>query len=179
MGDKILGQRIEQRRKQLGLTLDDIAKEIGVAKSTIQRYEKGTIGTIKLPVIEAIARIMDVDPAWICGKTDIMNGEKKPSGCPLCNPEAHFDGAIELFETETEDGKYRAVFRVNEEKMTASELSALLSLLENISNQSGVSIEGLSALADAAAKAMQRTATKHQAEENTGRSAGDETPPVE
>lgn len=70
MGNEVLGKRIEQRRKELGLTLDDIAQEIGVAKSTIQRYEKGTIGKIKLPVIEAIARVISVNPSWLCGKTN-------------------------------------------------------------------------------------------------------------
>lgn len=78
MGNMIIGNRIEQRRKQLGLTLDDIAQEIGLAKSTIQRYEKGTIETIKLPIIEAIARVLSVNPAWICGKTDDMKTELKP-----------------------------------------------------------------------------------------------------
>lgn len=73
MQNQIVGSRIETRRKELGLTLDDIAQEIGVARSTVQRYEKGTIEKIKLPVIEAIARILSVDPAWLCGKTDEMN----------------------------------------------------------------------------------------------------------
>lgn len=72
MQNQLIGRKIESRRKELGLTLDDIAKEIGVAKSTIQRYEKGTIEKIKLPVIEAIARVLFVDPAWLCGKTDQM-----------------------------------------------------------------------------------------------------------
>lgn len=65
-----IGKRIEARRNQLDFTLDDIAKAVGVAKSTIQRYEKGTIHRVKLPVIEAIARILCVDPAWLCGLTD-------------------------------------------------------------------------------------------------------------
>lgn len=73
MSNIVIGERIEQRRKELGLTLDDIAQEIGVARSTIQRYEKGTIEKIKLPVIEAIARYMSVDPAWLCGKSDDMS----------------------------------------------------------------------------------------------------------
>ena len=38
-----LGQRLESRRTALGLTLDDVALRVGVAKSTIQRYEKGKI----------------------------------------------------------------------------------------------------------------------------------------
>ena len=72
MQNQLIGRKIESRRKELGLTLDDIAKEIGVAKSTIQRYEKGSIEKIKLPVIEAIARVLSVDPAWLCGKSDQM-----------------------------------------------------------------------------------------------------------
>lgn len=64
-----IGARIKARRTELGLTLDDIAGEIGVAKSTIQRYEKGTIDKLKLPVIEAIARTLHVNPSWLIGKS--------------------------------------------------------------------------------------------------------------
>ena len=87
MGNKVVGERIEFRRKQLGLTLDDIAREIGFAKSTVQRYERGTIETIKLPVIEAIANMMAVNPAWICGKTDVMEPEH-PKETPAPNSES-------------------------------------------------------------------------------------------
>ena len=66
------GKRIQQRREELGLNLGDIAKEVGVAVSTIQRYEKGKIEKIKLPVIEAIARALQVDPAWLLCQTDRM-----------------------------------------------------------------------------------------------------------
>jgi len=70
MDNKEIGLRIESRRKELGLTLDDIAQDVGVAKSTIQRYEKGTIDKLKLPVIDAIARVLSVNPSWLCGKSD-------------------------------------------------------------------------------------------------------------
>ena len=76
MENKKIGVRIEQRRKEKGLTLDDIAQEIGVARSTVQRYEKGTIEKIKLPVLEAIARALDVNPAWLCFKSDKMEPTK-------------------------------------------------------------------------------------------------------
>lgn len=82
MNNKEIGVRIEARRKELGLTLDDVAQEIGVAKSTIQRYEKGTIEKIKLPVIEAIARALNVSPAWICCKTDEKNAQDNNAPLP-------------------------------------------------------------------------------------------------
>lgn len=65
-----IGQRIEARRTALGLTLDDVSSSVGVAKSTIQRYEKGKIEKLKMPVLDAIAAALDADPAWICGKSD-------------------------------------------------------------------------------------------------------------
>ncbi|MBP3633140.1 MAG: helix-turn-helix domain-containing protein [Oscillospiraceae bacterium] len=82
MDNKKIGLRIEQRRKALGLTLEYVADEIGVAKSTIQRYEKGTIEKIKLPVIEAISRVLNVNPAWICHKSDRMERDFDLSAQP-------------------------------------------------------------------------------------------------
>jgi repressor LexA len=70
--NKEIGKRIETRRKQLGLTLDDISSQISMARSTIQRYEKGNIEKIKVPVIEAIANVLKVSPAWLSCKTDEM-----------------------------------------------------------------------------------------------------------
>ena len=49
------------------MTQGDIAKAIGVAISTVQRYEKGNIGKVKLPVIESMARVLNVDFDWLRG----------------------------------------------------------------------------------------------------------------
>ena len=65
-----LGRRIRQRRQELGKTQGDIAAQIGVAVSTIQRYEAGSIDRPKLPVIEAIANAISVNPDWLVGKSD-------------------------------------------------------------------------------------------------------------
>lgn len=72
MSDNILGERIKQRRLELEMTQGDVAREIGVATSTIQRYETDSIGKIKLPVVEAIARVLRVSPDWLIGKSDEM-----------------------------------------------------------------------------------------------------------
>lgn len=65
-----IGNRIYGRRTELGLTMDDVARRIGVAKSTVQRYETGQIKKIKLPVIESIAAALYVNPDWIIGNTE-------------------------------------------------------------------------------------------------------------
>lgn len=65
-----IGTRISSARSIKSMTLEEVASKVGVAKSTIMRYEKGTIEKIKLPVIESIAHALDVDPNWLIGNTD-------------------------------------------------------------------------------------------------------------
>ena len=65
-----IGKRIKQRREELGMTQEELGKELGLNKSTIQRYETGKIAKIKLPVIHAIAKQLRVNPEWLVLKTD-------------------------------------------------------------------------------------------------------------
>lgn len=65
-----IGNRIKYARDLRGATLDDIAQKVGIAKSTVQRYENGKIEKIKIPVVESIANALRVNPAWIVGKSE-------------------------------------------------------------------------------------------------------------
>lgn len=65
-----IGKRIESARTELNLTQEDLAKELGLNKSTIQRYETGQIKKIKLPVIHAMAKILNVNPSWLSDQSD-------------------------------------------------------------------------------------------------------------
>lgn len=70
MNNKEIGIRIKDRRQELSMTLQDVASEVGISKSTVLRYENGSIGNIKLPVIEAIARSLQINPAYLLGKSN-------------------------------------------------------------------------------------------------------------
>lgn len=72
-----IGFRIKERREQIGLTLEDIATHVGVARSTIQRYEVGSINRPKLPVLLSISQALRVNPDWLLGISDIMSQEEK------------------------------------------------------------------------------------------------------
>lgn len=67
-----IGKRIKQRRLELEMTQEDLGKRLNLNKSTIQRYESGAISSIKLPVLQAIAQKLNVDPDWLALKTDEM-----------------------------------------------------------------------------------------------------------
>lgn len=65
-----IGERIKSRRKELELTQEQVGNIIGVTKSTIQRYENGLIKDLKMPVIQAIANALKVNPDWLVLKSD-------------------------------------------------------------------------------------------------------------
>ena len=72
MSNEEIGKRITEARTKAGLSGKELAEKIGVAASTITRYEKGTFAKIKLPVIEAIARELGLNPMWLLGKSEYM-----------------------------------------------------------------------------------------------------------
>lgn len=65
-----VGERIKSRRKELELTQEQVGNIVGVTKSTIQRYENGLIKDLKMPVIQAIANALKVNPDWLVLKSD-------------------------------------------------------------------------------------------------------------
>lgn len=52
------------------MTQEDIAKEIGVSKQTVQKYESGVITTISSDKIEIIAKLLKTTPAKLMGWED-------------------------------------------------------------------------------------------------------------
>lgn len=62
-----LHKRFEECRKASGLTLAEIATQIGVETSTVQRYEKGKFNDFYLSKVEELAVIVGCDPAYLVG----------------------------------------------------------------------------------------------------------------
>lgn len=65
-----IGNRIRELREKAGLTQGELGLALGLNKSTIQRYESGKIARIKLPVLEAMAEKLNVNPEYLALKTD-------------------------------------------------------------------------------------------------------------
>ena len=65
-----MGRRMYERRVELGLRLADVAAAVGVAPSTILRYEKGDFQKVKQPVIDSIAAALHVSPAYLTGEAE-------------------------------------------------------------------------------------------------------------
>lgn len=62
-----IGLRIKARRKELGISADDLAKRLGKDRSTIYRYEKGEIENLPLDILEPIANALETTPSALMG----------------------------------------------------------------------------------------------------------------
>lgn len=74
---------IKKRRKELGLTLKDVAQELGVSESLISRYESNDVKNMGIDKITPLAKVLKCSPAYLMGWT-----EEKPQ------PQSNLDKII-------------------------------------------------------------------------------------
>lgn len=75
-----IGAKIKFLRKQLGMSVDDLANKLGKNRATIYRYEKGDIGNLPLDVLEPLATALETTPAYLMGWEDNSNKDTATVG---------------------------------------------------------------------------------------------------
>ena len=71
-----IGEIIYNRRKELGLTLEEIGNATGVSKSTVKKWENGFIANMRRDKIEKLAKILQISPIVLLGN---KNEDDKPN----------------------------------------------------------------------------------------------------
>lgn len=62
-----VGERIKDRRKELGLSVDYVAKKLGKNRATVYRYESSEIENMPLDIIKPLSEVLRVTPAYLMG----------------------------------------------------------------------------------------------------------------
>lgn len=62
-----IGDRIKQRRIQIGLTVDQLADKIGKNRATVYRYESNEIEKFPLDILYPLANALRTSPAYLMG----------------------------------------------------------------------------------------------------------------
>lgn len=84
-----IGERIKQRRLELGYTADMLAKMLNKNRATIYRYENGDIENMPIDVLEPLAKALNTTPAYLMGWNDSEQSvEPKPKDGYYTDPEA-------------------------------------------------------------------------------------------
>lgn len=61
------GERMKQRRKEIGFSAEKVAERLGVSPATIYRYEKGDIEKVPVDSLAELAKILQTTPAYLMG----------------------------------------------------------------------------------------------------------------
>ena len=61
---------LKARREELGLTQDEVAEKVGVASTTIGRWESGEIDNMRRDKIKKIAEVLQLSPLDLIGVED-------------------------------------------------------------------------------------------------------------
>lgn len=67
-----VGKRIKERRKELNISADQLAKRLGKDRSTVFRYENGDIEKLPIDILEPIAAALKTTPQVLMGWEDVQ-----------------------------------------------------------------------------------------------------------
>lgn len=62
-----INEIIKKRRKELGLTLKQVAEQLGVSESLISRYESKDVKNMGIDKITPLAKVLKCTPAYLMG----------------------------------------------------------------------------------------------------------------
>lgn len=62
-----IGNRIKERRMELKMSVDSLAKLIGKDRSTVYRYESGGIDKVSADILLVLANALETTPAYLIG----------------------------------------------------------------------------------------------------------------
>lgn len=77
--------RFKKRRLELGLTLEEVGKLVGVGKSTVRKWETGDIANMKRDKIALYAKALRKSPLWVMGIDETNNAKLQPDELDLLN----------------------------------------------------------------------------------------------
>ena len=70
MSEKDMAQKIMDLRLSQNLTLEQVANEVGVGKSTVRKWETGMIANMRRDKIASLAKALHTTPAYLMGWID-------------------------------------------------------------------------------------------------------------
>lgn len=66
-----IGSRVKERRKELGLTQEELANRLKTTKQTIYKYENEIVTNLPSDRIEQLAKALDTTPQFLMGWVEI------------------------------------------------------------------------------------------------------------
>lgn len=109
----ITGERIRELRLKNRLTLDDVARHLGVGRQAVYKYEQGTVTNIPLENLEKMASLFGTTPGYLAGWSDNNPPPESIPAPPNENIRLLIRGLNKLSPEQIEQAKnvFRAMFQ--------------------------------------------------------------------
>lgn len=107
-----VGSRIKNRRIELGLSVDEVARRLGKDRTTVYRYESDYIKNLPLTVLEPLAEVLQTTPGAFLVDVDTRQNSEDDTVrrllkyMTLLNPAGQAE-ALSRIEELTELSKFR------------------------------------------------------------------------
>lgn len=72
-----IGERIKKRRLELGLTLEQVGKRLGVSKSAVAKWESGEIQNLRRSRFDELAKVLCTTPAELLGYQSAIDAHNR------------------------------------------------------------------------------------------------------
>lgn len=84
---KEVGRRIKERRNEIGISMPELGRRVGVNKSTIQRYETDGVNPSRSMIINGLADALQTTPEWLTGLSDEKDVKETGDSRTVCEGE--------------------------------------------------------------------------------------------
>ena len=117
-----IANKIKTRRQELGLTLEDVARAVGVGRSTVRKWETGMIRNMGRDKIAALAKVLQMSPV------EFVPGD----GDKIEHPDLYADSVdIERLEALHQDPRLGLLFD-HTRKMKKEDVDFMIQMAERI-----------------------------------------------
>lgn len=107
------GQRIKNRRKNIGFSAEKLAELLGVSPATIYRYESGDIEKVPGDRLGAIAKALQTTPAFLMGwGDDVASNNVNTVSLPY--DDGVFPQLLKTYQELNADGRQKVYERATE-----------------------------------------------------------------
>ncbi|HCR83897.1 MAG TPA: hypothetical protein DIW07_10885 [Lachnospiraceae bacterium] len=110
-----IGDRIKQRRLELGLSVDELAERLGKNRATVYRYESNEIENFPITLMSVLAKALNTSPARLMGWEN--ESEKEWAEESLRATRANAIGALYSGFSDKEVNHFKDFIQLNDSNM--------------------------------------------------------------
>lgn len=130
-----IGKRIKERRKEIGLSVEEVSEKLNKNRATVYRYESNDIENLPLNVLEPLAKVLNTTPAYLMGwekeTSKIINQDDKATSMINYNLEQYIHSLGFSIISDESEGNLILATKESEYEITLSDLESFENTTES------------------------------------------------